>query len=87
VFVTGIKHGTKKILSFLRSAEFHIRLLQHKFKEALLKLKLPCKREKYKSVAFFIISGLQLKSVNSSSSRVRDNLKSLHGEGKKKKEN
>lgn len=46
---------------------------------------LPCKSEKYKSVAFFIISGLQLESVNSSNSRVRDNLKSLYGEEKKRK--
>lgn len=45
---------------------------------------LPCKSEKYKSVAFFIISGLQLESVNSSNRRVRDNLKSLYGGGIRK---
>lgn len=39
---------------------------------------LPCSREKYASVAFFMISGLQVTSVNISKSLARVVLRSLH---------
>lgn len=39
---------------------------------------IPCRREKYASVAFFMISGLQVMSVNISKSLARVVLRSLH---------
>lgn len=43
---------------------------------------IPCRREKYASVAFFMISGLQVMSVNISKSLARVVLRSLHVQSK-----